>query len=240
MTDQLVPPTDQGGLLSGRLITPSRMRGAIARQMAASKQTVPHFYVSAEIQMDPILTALRELKASHPGTPRVSVTAYMIRALARNLVAYPEFNAVWTPDGLVQVKRVHVGVAIALDEGLIAPALVDCDSHDLMATAVGLEDLVARARAGKLRANELSSATFTLSNLGMYEVTSFAAIVIPPQVAILATGRAIRRPVVIDDEVVVRSVMTATLSADHRAVDGAQAAQFLASFKACLELAGGM
>jgi pyruvate dehydrogenase E2 component (dihydrolipoamide acetyltransferase) len=234
MTDHLVPPMEQDGPRSGRLVAPSRMRRAIAQQMTRSKQTVPHFYVSTEIQMDAVLAALRGL-AGPGAAPRVSVTACLIHALAESLIEHPEFNAVWTPDGLVLVKGVHIGVAVALEDGLIAPALLDCNLLDLAQTAAALEDLVSRTRAGRLRAVELASPTFTLSNLGVYDVASFAAIVIPPQVAILATGRAIKRGVAIGDEVVVRSVMTATLSADHRAVDGAQAARFLASVKARLE-----
>lgn len=235
MTDPVASPERPDGPLSGRLVAPSRMRRAIAHQMTASKQTVPHFYVSTEIQMDNVLTALQGLKLAQGGAPRVSVTACLIHTLAQTLAEHPAFNAVWTPNGLVLVKSVHIGVAVALEDGLIAPALLDCDRLDLLQTAAALEDLVARTRVGRLRASELSSATFTLSNLGMYDVTSFAAIVIPPQVAILATGRAIKRSVVVADEVAMRSVMTATLSADHRAVDGAQAALFLASLKARLE-----
>lgn len=235
MTHHSAPPMERDGTRSGRLVAPSRMRRAIAQQMTTSKQTIPHFYVSTEIQVDAVLAAFRGLAGPEGAAPRVSVTACLIHALAESLIEHPEFNAVWTPDGLVLVKGVHVGVAVALEGGLIAPALLDCDLLDLVQTAAALEDLVSRTRAGRLRAAELSSPTFTLSNLGMYDVASFAAIVIPPQVAILATGRAIKRGVVLGDELVIRSVMTATLSADHRAVDGAQAARFLASVKARLE-----
>jgi pyruvate dehydrogenase E2 component (dihydrolipoamide acetyltransferase) len=206
--------------------------------MTASKQTVPHFYVSTEIGMDGLLETLRAARCAETGTPRVSVTACLVRVLAETLVEHPAFNAVWTPDGLIVVSSVHIGVAVALDEGLLAPALLDCDRLNLLQTAAALEDLVSRTRAGRLRAAELSSPTFTLSNLGMYDVTSFTAIVTPPQVGILATARALQRPVVVGDAIVVRTVMTATLSADHRAVDGAQAARFLASFKARVEAFG--
>jgi pyruvate dehydrogenase E2 component (dihydrolipoamide acetyltransferase) len=228
-------PMDRDVLHAGRLVAPSRTRSAIARAMTASKQTIPHFYLSTEIQMDALLAALRGFARPDGDLPRVSVTACLVHALADSLVEQPEFNAVWTPDGLLVVERVHIGIAVALDDGLIAPALIDCNGRGLSDIAGALEDLISRTRAGRLRAAELSAATFTLSNLGMYDVASFAAIVVPPQVGILATGRASRRAVVVDDEVVARSVMTATLSADHRAVDGAQAARFLASFKARIE-----
>ncbi len=185
--------------------------------------------------MDAVLTALRGLPRPESGAPHVSVTACLIRVLADTLVEHPMFNSVWTPDGLMLVTGVHVGVAIALEDGLIAPALLNCDRLGLLQTATALEGLVSRTRAGRLRAAELSSATFTLSNLGMFDVSSFTAIIAPPQVGILATARIVQRPVVVEDAIVVRSVMTTTLSADHRAVDGAQAARFLASFKGRLE-----
>ena len=210
------------------------MRVAVGRQMAASKGSVPHFYVSTEILMDAAIEAARRLSA-RPGRPRVSVTACLVHALTATLLEQPDFNAIWTPEGGLIRDAVNLGIAIALEEGLLAPALLDCQLLDLEQTAEALDDLVARARAGRLRASEMGSGTFTLSNLGMYDVTSFAAIVIPPQVAILATGRAAPRPVVEGGEIVVRQVMTATLSADHRAVDGAQAARFLGALKARLE-----
>lgn len=223
-----------GGASAPRRIEQSKMRLAVGRQMTWSKQSVPHFYVSTEIVMDGILDLARRLSA-RPGSPRVSVTACLLRALTDTLSDQPAFNATATPDGYVMSDSVNVGVAIALDGGLVAPALLDCQQLDLIQTAVALDDLVARTRAGRLRAPEMGSATFTLSNLGMYDVTSFSAIVIPPQVAILATGRATQRPVVVDGAVEIRSVMTATLSADHRLVDGAEAAGFLGALKQHLE-----
>jgi pyruvate dehydrogenase E2 component (dihydrolipoamide acetyltransferase) len=218
-----------------RPIEQSKMRLAVGRQMAASKQTVPHFYVSTEIVMDGVLALARRL-SSAPGAPRVSVSACLVRALTETLLELPAFNATLTPAGYAVGEAVNVGVAVALDGGLLAPALLNCEKLDLRQTAVALDDLVARARAGRLRAPEMGSATFTLSNLGMYDVTAFSAIVIPPQVAILAVGRANPRPIVVDGNIVVRSVMTATLSSDHRLVDGAEAAAFLGAFKAQLDL----
>ena len=211
------------------------MRTAIARQMATSKRDVPHFYVSADIAMDPLLSAVRETAESLPDGPRVTVTALLVHRLAATLRAHPSFNALATDEGYVQVDAVNVGVAIALDEGLIAPAILDCAPADPVEIATALEDLVARAQSGRLKAMELSGATFTLSNLGMFPVTQFAAIVPPPQVGILAVGRASERAVVVDGAIVIRTMMTATLAADHRAVDGAQAGRFLATFKALVE-----
>jgi pyruvate dehydrogenase E2 component (dihydrolipoamide acetyltransferase) len=196
---------------------------------------VPHFYVSAEVAMENLLAAVHETAASAPDGPRVTVSALLVHRLAATLRAHPSFNALATDEGYVQVDAVNVGVAIALDDGLIAPAILDCAEADPVAIAAALEDLVTRARAGRLRAPELTGATFTLSNLGMFPVTQFAAIVPPPQVGILSVGRAAPRPVVVDGAIVIRTMMTATLAADHRAVDGAQAGRFLATFKELVE-----
>jgi pyruvate dehydrogenase E2 component (dihydrolipoamide acetyltransferase) len=232
MTDSDVRTAPAG---SGRLVAPTRMRKAIARTMAASKREIPHFYVSADIAMDPLLATARELNTSRDGGPKITVTALLLHRLAATLVAHPAFNAVATEEGFVQVDAVNIGVAIALDDGVIAPAILGCQALDPAALAGRLEDLVGRARSGRLRPDELSGPTFTLSNLGAYPVSSFGAIVPPPQVAILATGRAEQRAVVVDGVVVPRTMLTATISADHRAVDGAAAGAFLATLKGLVE-----
>lgn len=215
-------------------IEPTPVRAAIARRMAASKREAPHFYVSTEIEMDALLETLRARNERGAGG-RATVTALLVRATALALTEHPMFNAVWDGDAVYRVDSLNIGVAIALDDGLIAPALLDCRDRDVVDLAAALGDLVARARAGRLRAAEIGGATFTLSNLGMFDVTAFSAIITPPQVAILAVGRTAPRPVVRDDTVVVRQVMTATVSADHRVVDGVAAANFIATFKARLE-----
>jgi pyruvate dehydrogenase E2 component (dihydrolipoamide acetyltransferase) len=211
------------------------MRAAIGRRMTQSKQSAPHIYLSAEIGLDAAIAALGELNAGRAADDRITVTAVLIRAIALTLRDEPAFNAHWTDAGPELIDEVNIGVAIALDEGLIAPALLGCDRLDAGAISAALRDLTARARTGKLRARELADGTFTLSNLGAFEVSAFAAIINPPQVAILATGRAAPRPVVVDGAVVVRTLLTATLSADHRAVDGAAAARFLGRLKSRLE-----
>lgn len=221
---------------AGRVrVDPSPMRAAMARRMSASKREAPHFYVSTEIEMDRLLDAVRDANAGKPDEAKATVTAWLLRGVAETLVAHPAFNAVWDGDAVYQVEALNIGVAIALDDGLIAPAILDCRDRSVDELAAALADLVARARGGRLRSAEISAGTFTLSNLGMFAVTSFTAIVTPPQVAILATGRTEARAVVRDGEVVVRRVMTATLSADHRVVDGAAAARFLGDLKDQLE-----
>jgi len=222
----------------GRPVVFTPMRAAIGRRMTRSKQSIPHFYVSMEMEMDSLLTALAGRNAGRAKEARVSVTACLVRVVALALGKHPAFNAVWKGDVLEEKSQANIGVAIALDDGLIAPALLDCGARDIDDIAGGLADLVVRARADKLRSSEVSDATFTLSNLGMFAVSRFTAIITPPQVAILATGRVIARPVVRDGQMVVRQVLEATLSADHRAVDGAGAACLLETCKELIEAPG--
>lgn len=222
--------------VSGSLIELSPMRAAIARRMTESKQQVPHFYVETDVVMDEALLAVAEAERTTGG--RITVTAFLARACAAALHVHPDLNAVWTTRGLERVDSVNLGIAVAIEDGLIAPALLGIDSLSLAETAAALADLLDRAKRSKLRPSEFSDGTFTLSNLGMFDVTGFTAIVVPPQVAILATGRTVRRAVVVDDEIVSRSVMTVTASADHRAVDGASVASFLGTFKEFVEQPG--
>jgi len=214
------------------------MRRAIARRMTESKQEIPHFYLSTEIEMDALLAIVDAANEGRSREERVTVTAFLLRAVALTLVAHPAFNAAWNGDVVERWEAINIGVAIALDDGLIAPALLDCRDRSIADLATGLGDLVGRTRAGKLRAAEIGEGTFTLSNLGMFDVTAFIAIVTPPQVAILATARTMERPVARGGEVVVRRIMTATLSSDHRVVDGVGAARFLATLKGLLEAPG--
>lgn len=214
------------------------MRRAIARRMVESKQSAPHFYLSTEIGMDALLDLVDTANAGRSKEERVTVTAYLLRAVALTLAEHPAFNAVWNGEVVERVDAINIGVAIALDDGLIAPALLDCRDRTIADLASGLGDLVARTRAGKLRAPEINDGTFTLSNLGMFDVTQFTAIITPPQVAILATARTVERPVVRDGAVAIARVMTATISSDHRVVDGVGAARFLATLKGLLEAPG--
>lgn len=219
--------------LTGELLPQTSMRKAIARRMSDSKREAPHFYASTEIEF----AAASELVAEESARTgrRITATAALVRACVVALRECPRLNSVWTDDGLLQVDAINLGVAIALDDGLIAPALLAAESRDLADTAAAIDELATRARSGKLRAPEVSDATFTLSNLGMFEVSSFSAIVTPPQVAILATGRTIPRAIPDGAGVRVAPMLTATLSVDHRALDGADAGRFLGALKDALE-----
>lgn len=227
------------GMASGRnVVDQSPMRKAIARRMVESKTKVPHFYLSTEIEMDALLDLVDAANRERGSEDRITVTAFLVRGVAITLAEHPAFNAAWSGDIVERWDAINIGVAIALDDGLIAPALLDCRNRDIDDLSRGLADLVDRTRAGRLRAPEVGEATFTLSNLGMFDVSQFTAIITPPQVAILATARTVERPVVRDGAVVVRRMMTATLSSDHRVVDGVGAARFLGTLKGLLEAPG--
>lgn len=232
------PSPGQSSAAEGRTpVTFTPMRAAIARRMVQSKQQAPHFYVTTELDVEALADAAERLNAGREAgsRARVSLTAFLLKAVALTLAEHRSFNAVWDGETLQLVDAINIGVAIALDDGLIAPALLGCERLDVEELAGALGDLVARTRAGRLRALELTDATFTLSNLGMFEVSQFTAIVVPPQVAILATGKAEPHAVVRDGTVVIRRTLSATLSSDHRAVDGAAAARFIGTLKGLVE-----
>jgi pyruvate dehydrogenase E2 component (dihydrolipoamide acetyltransferase) len=215
------------------------MRAAIARRMSESKRNAPHIYLTTEIDMESLVAALEGRNAKLHADHHATITAAIARAVALTLVDEPALNAHWTDEGPVRFEPVNLGIAIALDDGLIAPALLDVASLDLPAISGALRDLVTRARAGRVRARELTEGTFTLTNLGAYPISEFGAIINPPQVGILATGRAEARARVVDGAVVARTTMRATLSADHRAIDGVIGARFLERLKVRLEAPGG-
>jgi pyruvate dehydrogenase E2 component (dihydrolipoamide acetyltransferase) len=211
------------------------MRLAIARRMVESKARAPHFYVETEIPMSAVLERIETL-ADEGAKP--TVTAFLAHACARALVEHPRLNAVWRDDEPVPADEVNLGIAVALDDGLVAPALLVAEQLSVRETGERLRDLVDRARSGKLRPLEISGATFTLSNLGMFDVTRFMAIIVPPQVAILATGKIVLHPVLGEDGVEAAPFLNATVSADHRAVDGADVAAFLGSLSKVLQTPG--
>ena len=219
---------------AGRIVELTPMRKAIARRMSESQSNVPHFYVATEISTSAIELHLERVSAE--SGVRVSMTAALVGACAVALEEMPSFNSIWTDEGLLLADEINVGVAVALEGGLVAPAVLGCRGLGLSALSERVADLVDRTRAQKLRAAELTDATFTLSNLGMYDVVSFSALVTPPQVGILAVGRSVLRAIAgADGTVTTGRVLVATLSADHRAVDGADAARFLGFLKNAIE-----
>jgi pyruvate dehydrogenase E2 component (dihydrolipoamide acetyltransferase) len=210
------------------------IRATIARRMPLSKAPVPHFYVSSEVAMDRAWE-LREQLNMLEGQPKISVNDLVIRACALALLKHPGVNASLQGDAIRVYHRAHIGIAVALDDGLITPVLRDCHAKPLAQIAVEARDLVERARNRKLRAPELSGATFSISNLGMFDVTEFSAIINPPEGAILAVGSVRRVPVVDETGLGVGRRMMLTISCDHRVMDGAMGARFLQDVKRLLE-----
>jgi len=212
----------------------SAMRAAIAKRMPLSKAPVPHFYVTSEVSMDRAWALRAELNGLD-GQPKVSVTDMVIKACALALLKNPGVNAQLQGPSLRVFNRAHIGVAVALDEGLITPVLRDCDIKPLAQIAVEARGLAERARGGKLRAQEFSGATFSVSNLGMYDVEEFSAIINPPEGAILAVGAVLEKPVAEGGQIRVGRRMKMTISCDHRVMDGAMGARFLQDVKRLLE-----
>jgi pyruvate dehydrogenase E2 component (dihydrolipoamide acetyltransferase) len=214
----------------------SGMRAAMAAAMAHAKREIPHLYLSTTVDLTPALTWLKAENDRRPVTERFLPVVMFIKAVARACTEVPGVNGFWTDHGFVQGSGVHVGCAIALrGGGLVAPALHDVPQKRLDILARDFADLVKRARAGTLRSSEMSDATITLTNLGDLGVESAYAIIYPPQVAIVGIGRIVERPWVVDGRIEPRSVVTVSVSADHRAVDGRGAGSFLTAFDRSLQ-----
>jgi pyruvate dehydrogenase E2 component (dihydrolipoamide acetyltransferase) len=204
------------------------MRKAIARRLTESKTTVPHFYVAADCRVDALLDLRR--KVNEAGPTKVSVNDFVLKAVAGAMMEVPDANSIWNGDSVRRFSTVDVAVAVAVDGGLLTPVIRGVDALPLSAISAQIADLAARARAGRIQQRELEGGSFSVSNLGMYGVTEFSAILNPPHSGILAVGGATQRPVVVDGQLAVGTVMTVTLSADHRVIDGAIAAQWMAAF----------
>ncbi|MGO4127435.1 2-oxo acid dehydrogenase subunit E2, partial [Inquilinus sp. YAF38] len=211
----------------------SNMRKTVARRLLESKQTVPHFYLTVDIELDALLKLRKEL--NDRGDVKLSVNDLIIKAAALALRKVPAANTSWTDESMIQYERVDISVAVATPGGLITPIIKDADRKGLGTISGEMKDLAARARDGKLKPEEYQGGTFSISNLGMFGVKDFAAIINPPQSCILAVGAGTQRPVVKDGALAIATVMSCTLSVDHRAVDGAVGAEYLAAFRALVE-----
>ncbi len=214
------------------------MRRTIAKRLSQSMQTAPHFYVTSVIDTGKLAELRKQINefAAKDTTPiKVSFNDLIVKAVARTLVRMPEVNVSFAEDRLLQKKQINVGVAVALEQGLIVPVVRNADQRSMLDLAHETRRLAEAARQGKLRPEDFSGGTFTVSNLGMFDVDSFTAVINPPESAILAVGSITPTPVVVDGQVVVRDRMKVTLSSDHRAIDGAIAARFLQEVKRLLE-----
>jgi pyruvate dehydrogenase E2 component (dihydrolipoamide acetyltransferase) len=232
-----IRPDDKTGRYTVR--PNSTMRRSIARRLTGAKQTIPHFYLSIECDVCELLT-LRATLNGFAKEIKLSVNDFAVYAAALALTEVPAANASWTDAAILQYERADISVAVSTERGLVTPIVKDMGRKTLVNTALEIRDLTARARAGKLKAEEYSGGTFTVTNLGMFGVREFAAIINPPQACILALGAAQQRPVVRDGSLAISTLMTCTLSVDHRVIDGAVAAQFLAAFKMHVETPLGM
>ena len=213
----------------------SKMRQTIARRMTQSKQEMPHFYVTASIDMTRAMTLREELNELWAGEARLTVNDLIIKASALALAKFPAFNSHYADGKIKHNPSLNIGVAIALEDGLIAPAILDCGGKSLKDISAASRDLSTRARNGVLKPQEYTEATIAISNLGMFQIDSFIAIINPKQSASIAVGSVTKQPVVRDGQIIIADIMQCTISADHRVVNGAEAAQFVNEIKSYLE-----
>src|SRR5256886_3654456 len=231
------PATERPSGPDVEVIEPTRMQATIARRMAEAKSTVPEFQVTVEARVDLAASLRQQLKDSVPGAEKVTMTDFLVRACALALRKFPEVNSSWA-DGKFQRKRgINIGLAVAPGQGmgLLVPVVHDADAKDLIQISIESRQVIERARSGRPGEGDLSGATFSISNLGMYGVDEFTAIINPPEAAILAVGAIKNVPVVQDGRIVPGKVMRMTLSVDHRVFYGATAAQFMAEVKRLIE-----
>lgn len=219
----------------------TQMRRVIAKRLAESKATVPHFYLDAEANITELLKARKLInsrgKSDNNGTPeyKISINDFVVKAAAASLLKFPKVNASWTEDGMLMYENVDISIAVSIEDGLITPIVQNADKKGLVAISAEIKNLANRAKQNQLRPEEFQGGGFTISNLGMYGVQSFKAIINPPQSAILAVGGVFERAIVRDGRVEVGSMLSLSLSCDHRVIDGVLAAEFMAYLVLCLE-----
>ena len=225
-----LPPTG-----SYEKVPADKIRSVIARRLGDAKREIPHFYLTIDCELDKLLQARQQLNDSAQGTSKISVNDFIIKACALALRDVPGANTGWADDSLLKFTSVNIAVAVATPKGLMTPVVTQADTKDLATISAEIKELASRAQQGRLKPDEYKGGGFTLSNLGMYGIREFSAIINPPQACILAVGAGESRPVVRDGELAVATVMSCTLSVDHRAVDGALGAEFLQHVKRYIE-----
>ena len=217
------------------------VRKIIARRLVEAKTTIPHFYLTADTEIDALLALRQQINAAAPrdkdgnAAYKVSVNDLVIKALAMALMRVPDANVTWTEGGMLRHKRADIGVAVAIPGGLITPVVRHADAKRISEISNEMKDLAARARARRLAPEEYQGGSSAVSNLGMYGIKDFAAVINPPHATILAVGAGVETPVVRDHKIEIRTIMTVTLSTDHRAVDGALGAQLMSAFRDYIE-----
>ena len=220
---------------SYELVPLDGMRKTIARRMTESFRDVPHFPLTIDIELDALLAARAKINSALANEARVSVNDLVIKAAAAALMRVPEANASYTPEGIAMHRHADIAMAVAIDGGLITPIIRAAEGKGLAKIAAETKDLAARARDRKLKPEEFQGGTFSISNLGMFGIRSFASIINEPQGAILSVGAGEKRAVIKNDELAVATVMTVTLTCDHRVVDGAIGSRWLTAFKGMIE-----
>jgi pyruvate dehydrogenase E2 component (dihydrolipoamide acetyltransferase) len=221
--------------IEDKVVSTTKLRQAIGRRLVESKQTIPHFYVTHEYKMDALLEMRKQINAYLPENEKVSVNDFIVKAVALTLRQFPNLNASIKGNEIVQFGQVNVGVAVTVPGGLMTVVVKDADVKSLRQISGEIKAMAARAREGKVKPEDVDGSTFSTSNLGMYDVDEFIAIINPPEAAILAIGSAKETPVVEGGQIKIGWRMKATLSVDHRVSDGAEAAQFMQKLAEFLE-----
>ncbi|GHM58240.1 MAG: dihydrolipoyllysine-residue acetyltransferase component of pyruvate dehydrogenase complex [Candidatus Mesenet longicola] len=214
------------------IIEVSSMRQVIAQRLLEAKQTIPHFYLTIDCQIDKLLKLREEINSSGS---KVTINDFIIKAVALGMEKSPEVNASWAGDKILKYSSVDISVAVALEDGLITPIVKNANQKNISIISKEVKELVSRAKSGKLKPEEFQGGGFTISNLGMFGIKQFSAIINPPQSCIMSVGASEKRPIVVDNKVEIANMVSITLSVDHRTVDGALAARFLSIFKSYIE-----
>lgn len=232
-----IAPINQGTFQTpqDQTIRINRLRTAIGRRMVESKQQVPHFYVTRSYKMEKVMDLRKQLNGYLPDDQKLTVNDFVIKAVALTLRQFPNLNAAFKDDEITHFGHVNVGIAVSVEGGLLTITVKDADQKSLRLISMEVREMAARARSGKVRPEDIEGSTFSISNLGMYDVDEFIAIINPPEAAILAIGSAKQIPVVEDGQVIAGLRMNATISADHRVTDGAETAQFMQALAGYME-----
>ncbi|WP_353287440.1 pyruvate dehydrogenase complex dihydrolipoamide acetyltransferase [Wolbachia endosymbiont (group B) of Gerris lacustris] len=212
----------------------SNMRQVIAQRLVESKQNIPHFYLTVDCYVDKLISLKNEVNSANENN-KVTINDLIIKAVALSMKKFPDINSSWIDTKIVRYSNIDISIAVALEDGLITPIIKNADEKSVLSISKEVKDLVSRARSGKLKPEEFQGGGFTISNLGMFGIKTFSAIINPPQSCIMAVGTSKKQPIVIGEKIEIAEIMTVTLSVDHRAVDGALGAKFLNAFKYYIE-----
>ncbi|WP_264330623.1 pyruvate dehydrogenase complex dihydrolipoamide acetyltransferase [Wolbachia endosymbiont (group B) of Erebia ligea] len=212
----------------------SNMRQVIAQRLVESKQNIPHFYLTVDCHVDKLISLKNEVNSANENN-KVTINDLIIKAVAFSMKKFPDINSSWIDTKIVRYSNIDISIAVALEDGLITPIVKNADEKSVLSISKEVKDLVSRTRSGKLKPEEFQGGGFTISNLGMFGIKTFSAIINPPQSCIMAVGESKKQPVVIGEKIEIAEIMTVTLSVDHRAVDGALGAKFLNAFKYYIE-----